>query len=210
MSEEELAPGRSSVAVNNCIRQLSLHQHDAPGAWGGGRAMLLLLQSQTLKLVDPQDQSLLHAQPVASIRVWGVGRDSGRWGHGDWWWGRHVWGCVGSSGHVEGGLAACVRSAEGYIGVPECRGWALHRTWGGSVHLGGRGGVPCMQSSGCWCICLGVGCRVRGVPRVQDVGDPRACWGVLCIESAGSWGGWEPRGLGAGLCALGWRRTWPR
>uniref|UniRef100_A0A8V0XC66 Amyloid beta protein binding family B member 1 n=1 Tax=Gallus gallus TaxID=9031 RepID=A0A8V0XC66_CHICK len=78
MSEEELAPGRSSVAVNNCIRQLSLHQHDAPGAWGGGRAMLLILQSQTLKLVDPQDQSLLHAQPVASIRVWGVGRDSGR------------------------------------------------------------------------------------------------------------------------------------
>ncbi|XP_072183204.1 LOW QUALITY PROTEIN: amyloid beta precursor protein binding family B member 1 [Excalfactoria chinensis] len=78
MSEEELAPGRSSVAVNNCIRQLSLHQHDAPGAWGGGRAMLLLLQNQTLKLVDPQDQSLLHAQPVASIRVWGVGRDSGR------------------------------------------------------------------------------------------------------------------------------------
>uniref|UniRef100_A0A8B9ZW62 Amyloid beta precursor protein binding family B member 1 n=1 Tax=Anas zonorhyncha TaxID=75864 RepID=A0A8B9ZW62_9AVES len=80
MSEEELAPGRSSVAVNNCIRQLSLHQHGAPGAWGGGRAMLLLLQSQTLKLVDPQDQTLLHAQPVASIRVWGVGRDSGRWG----------------------------------------------------------------------------------------------------------------------------------
>lgn len=119
MSEEELAPGRSSVAVNNCIRQLSLHQHDAPGAWGGvsapraahvpgprcpqptpppslvlpsqGRAMLLILQSQTLKLVDPQDQSLLHAQPVASIRVWGVGRDSGRWGHGDSWWGWHVW-----------------------------------------------------------------------------------------------------------------------
>ncbi|NXK46871.1 APBB1 protein, partial [Chauna torquata] len=78
MSEEELAPGRSSVAVNNCIRQLSLHQHSAPGTWGGGRAMLLLLQSQTLKLVDPQDQTLLHAQPVASIRVWGVGRDSSR------------------------------------------------------------------------------------------------------------------------------------
>ncbi|OXB54400.1 hypothetical protein ASZ78_013848 [Callipepla squamata] len=102
MSEEELAPGRSSVAVNNCIRQLSLHQHGAPGAWGGGRAMLLLLQSQTLKLVDPQDQSLLHAQPVASIRVWGVGRDSGRWGHGGSWWEQCVWGCVGSSGPTEG------------------------------------------------------------------------------------------------------------
>lgn len=40
MSEEELAPGRSSVAVNNCIRQLSLHQHGAPGAWGGVSASL--------------------------------------------------------------------------------------------------------------------------------------------------------------------------
>ncbi|XP_037232041.1 amyloid-beta A4 precursor protein-binding family B member 1 isoform X2 [Falco rusticolus] len=78
MSEDELAPGRSSIAVNNCIRQLSLHQRGPPGSWGEGRAMLLLLESQTLKLVDPQDQSLLHAQPVASIRVWGVGRDSGR------------------------------------------------------------------------------------------------------------------------------------
>ncbi|NXL04199.1 APBB1 protein, partial [Mesembrinibis cayennensis] len=80
MSEDELAPGRSSIAVNNCIRQLSLHQRGPPGTWGEGRAMLLLLESQTLKLVDPQDQALLHAQPVASIRVWGVGRDSGRWG----------------------------------------------------------------------------------------------------------------------------------
>ncbi|XP_069664865.1 amyloid beta precursor protein binding family B member 1 isoform X1 [Haliaeetus albicilla] len=78
MSEDELAPGRSSIAVNNCIRQLSLHQRGPPGAWGEGRAMLLLLENQTLKLVDPQDQALLHAQPVASIRVWGVGRDSGR------------------------------------------------------------------------------------------------------------------------------------
>ncbi|GAB0181112.1 amyloid-beta A4 precursor protein-binding family B member 1 [Grus japonensis] len=78
MSEDELAPGRSSIAVNNCIRQLSLHQHGPPGTWGEGRAMLLLLENQTLKLVDPQDQALLHAQPVASIRVWGVGRDSGR------------------------------------------------------------------------------------------------------------------------------------
>ncbi|NWQ84547.1 APBB1 protein, partial [Columbina picui] len=34
--------------------------------------------NRTLKLLDPQDQALLHAQPVAAIRVWGVGRDSGR------------------------------------------------------------------------------------------------------------------------------------
>lgn len=38
MTEEELAPGRSSVAVNNCIRQLSYHKnnlHDPmSGGWG--------------------------------------------------------------------------------------------------------------------------------------------------------------------------------
>lgn len=42
MTEEELAPGRSSVAVNNCIRQLSYHKnnlHDPmSGGWGEVRA----------------------------------------------------------------------------------------------------------------------------------------------------------------------------
>lgn len=43
MTEEELAPGRSSVAVNNCIRQLSYHKnnlHDPmSGGWGEVRAL---------------------------------------------------------------------------------------------------------------------------------------------------------------------------
>lgn len=37
ISEEEMAPGRSSVAVNNCIRQLSYQKHnldDTAGIWG--------------------------------------------------------------------------------------------------------------------------------------------------------------------------------
>lgn len=42
MTEEELAPGRSSVAVNNCIRQLCYHKnnlHDPmSGGWGEVRA----------------------------------------------------------------------------------------------------------------------------------------------------------------------------
>uniref|UniRef100_A0A452SJW5 Amyloid beta precursor protein binding family B member 1 n=1 Tax=Ursus americanus TaxID=9643 RepID=A0A452SJW5_URSAM len=83
MTEEELAPGRSSVAVNNCIRQLSYHKnnlHDPmSGGWGEGKDLLLQLEDETLKLVEPQSQALLHAQPIVSIRVWGVGRDSGRW-----------------------------------------------------------------------------------------------------------------------------------
>ncbi|XP_020917999.1 amyloid beta A4 precursor protein-binding family B member 1 isoform X1 [Sus scrofa] len=86
MTEEELAPGRSSVAVNNCIRQLSYHKnnlHDPmSGGWGEGKDLLLQLEDETLKLVEPHSQALLHAQPIVSIRVWGVGRDSGRWGRG--------------------------------------------------------------------------------------------------------------------------------
>ncbi|XP_007459870.1 PREDICTED: amyloid beta A4 precursor protein-binding family B member 1 isoform X4 [Lipotes vexillifer] len=82
MTEEELAPGRSSVAVNNCIRQLSYHKnnlHDPmSGGWGEGKDLLLQLEDETLKLVEPHSQALLHAQPIVSIRVWGVGRDSGR------------------------------------------------------------------------------------------------------------------------------------
>ncbi|OWK53015.1 Amyloid beta A4 precursor protein-binding family B member 1 [Lonchura striata] len=56
LREEELGPGRSSSAAR----------------------ALLLLEDRTLKLVDPQDRALLHAQPVGGIRVWGVGRHGSR------------------------------------------------------------------------------------------------------------------------------------
>ncbi len=36
------------------------------------------LDKQDLVLMDPQDMSVLNAQPIQSIRVWGVGRDNGR------------------------------------------------------------------------------------------------------------------------------------
>ncbi|KAH1185443.1 hypothetical protein KIL84_018192 [Mauremys mutica] len=78
MSEEELAPGKSSAAVNSCIRQLAGRGAPPLGGWDQGRAMLLLLDRETLRLVEPVERTLLHAQPVASIRVWGVGRDDGR------------------------------------------------------------------------------------------------------------------------------------
>lgn len=44
MSEEDMAPGKSSVAVNNCIRQLSYHKHnlhDTAGIWGEVRVCCL-------------------------------------------------------------------------------------------------------------------------------------------------------------------------
>ncbi|XP_072800911.1 amyloid beta precursor protein binding family B member 2 isoform X1 [Vicugna pacos] len=81
MAEEDLAPGKSSVAVNNCIRQLSYCKNDirdTVGIWGEGKDMYLVLENDMLSLVDPMDRSVLHAQPIVSIRVWGVGRDNGR------------------------------------------------------------------------------------------------------------------------------------
>ncbi|XP_060102318.1 amyloid beta precursor protein binding family B member 2 isoform X4 [Heteronotia binoei] len=81
MAEEDLAPGKSSVAVNNCIRQLSYCKNDirdTVGIWGEGKDMYLILENDMLNLVDPMDRSILHSQPIVSIRVWGVGRDNGR------------------------------------------------------------------------------------------------------------------------------------
>ncbi|XP_074085660.1 amyloid beta precursor protein binding family B member 2 isoform X7 [Macrotis lagotis] len=81
MAEEDLAPGKSSVAVNNCIRQLSYCKNDirdTVGIWGEGKDMYLILENNMLNLVDPMDRTVLHSQPIVSIRVWGVGRDNGR------------------------------------------------------------------------------------------------------------------------------------
>ncbi|XP_030419515.1 amyloid-beta A4 precursor protein-binding family B member 2 isoform X5 [Gopherus evgoodei] len=81
MAEEDLAPGKSSVAVNNCIRQLSYCKNDirdTVGIWGEGKDMYLILENDMLNLVDPMDHTILHSQPIVSIRIWGVGRDNGR------------------------------------------------------------------------------------------------------------------------------------
>lgn len=43
-----------------------------------GKDMLLVLENEMLNLIDPLGQTLLHSQPIVSIRVWGVGRDNGR------------------------------------------------------------------------------------------------------------------------------------
>ncbi|XP_024139031.1 amyloid-beta A4 precursor protein-binding family B member 2 isoform X1 [Oryzias melastigma] len=81
MAEQDLCEGRSSVAVHQCIRQLSYCRRDirdSAGVWGEGKGMLLVLEDRMLSLVDPDDRSLLHSQPISSIRVWGVGRDHDR------------------------------------------------------------------------------------------------------------------------------------
>ena len=40
--------------------------------------MLMELDEGNLKLVDPETRAVVNAQPIHTIRVWGVGRDNGR------------------------------------------------------------------------------------------------------------------------------------
>lgn len=37
------------------------------------------LDEGALKLIDPENLTVLNTQPIHTIRVWGVGRDNGRY-----------------------------------------------------------------------------------------------------------------------------------
>uniref|UniRef100_A0A8C0F4Z5 WW domain-containing protein n=1 Tax=Bubo bubo TaxID=30461 RepID=A0A8C0F4Z5_BUBBB len=77
--EEDLAPGKSSIAVNNCIQQLSNSKgQGSTENWGEGQDLVMILKKDTMSLVDPLDHSLIHCQPILNIRVWGVGCNNGR------------------------------------------------------------------------------------------------------------------------------------
>uniref|UniRef100_A0A8B9RXG2 Amyloid beta precursor protein binding family B member 3 n=1 Tax=Accipiter nisus TaxID=211598 RepID=A0A8B9RXG2_9AVES len=77
--EEDLAPGKSSIAVNNCIQQLSNSKgQGSVENRGKGQDLVMILKKDTMSLVDPLDRSLIHCQPILNIRVWGVGCNNGR------------------------------------------------------------------------------------------------------------------------------------
>nr|CAB3222363.1 amyloid beta A4 precursor protein-binding family B member 2-like [Phallusia mammillata] len=72
-------PATSSADVNACIRHLSKSHGqimDGIGAWGEGKNLLLLIDDEYLKLLDPLSQTVLQTQVIRHIRVWGVGRDN--------------------------------------------------------------------------------------------------------------------------------------
>ncbi|XP_068509220.1 amyloid-beta A4 precursor protein-binding family B member 3 isoform X7 [Syngnathus scovelli] len=78
VEEDDLSPGRSSLAVGNVIQQLSDGGEQTDGVLGEGREMKLLLKWDALTLVDPLDRTPLYRQPIVDIRVWGVGSNKGR------------------------------------------------------------------------------------------------------------------------------------
>lgn len=43
-----------------------------------GKDLFMDLDEGALKLIDPENLTILNTQPIHTIRVWGVGRDNGR------------------------------------------------------------------------------------------------------------------------------------
>ncbi|XP_066920154.1 uncharacterized protein [Clytia hemisphaerica] len=64
--------------VNNCITTLANLRHDlhkTEETWANGEDLKLILEGETLKLVHPETKHVYHKQPIAKMRVWGVGRE---------------------------------------------------------------------------------------------------------------------------------------
>lgn len=43
-----------------------------------GKDLFMDLDEGSLKLIDPENLTVINTQPIHTIRVWGVGRDNGR------------------------------------------------------------------------------------------------------------------------------------
>lgn len=61
---------KSLPAHNNCSIAISIASFVFQG-----EDLKLILEGEILKLVDPKTKHVYHVQPIAKMRVWGVGRE---------------------------------------------------------------------------------------------------------------------------------------
>ena len=52
---------------------------DNVSKWGDGRELIMELDDNELTLLDPDTMNVIHSEKIQQIRVWGVGRDNGRY-----------------------------------------------------------------------------------------------------------------------------------
>ncbi|KAE9555859.1 hypothetical protein FO519_000944 [Halicephalobus sp. NKZ332] len=76
--KEDLTADNSSRAVNRAIVELSTGLMDNVAKWGDGRELIMELDDNELTLIDPDTMTVVHSERIQQIRVWGVGRDNGR------------------------------------------------------------------------------------------------------------------------------------
>ncbi|XP_043481673.1 protein Fe65 homolog isoform X2 [Leptopilina heterotoma] len=80
VAEEDVTEERSRKTVNKCIVDLTLGRNDlldVIGRWGDGKNLFMDLGEGALKLIDPENLTVLNTQPFSTLKVWGVGRDQG-------------------------------------------------------------------------------------------------------------------------------------
>ncbi|XP_033224042.1 protein Fe65 homolog isoform X2 [Belonocnema kinseyi] len=80
VAEEDVTEERSRKTVNKCIVDLTLGRNDlldVVGRWGDGKDLFMDLGEGALKLIDPENLTVLNTQPFSTLKVWGVGRDQG-------------------------------------------------------------------------------------------------------------------------------------
>lgn len=78
VDENLMLPKIIGETVNNCITTLANLRHDlynTSETWADGADLKLVLEGETLKLVHPETKHVYHNQPIAKMRVWGVGRE---------------------------------------------------------------------------------------------------------------------------------------
>ncbi|XP_032226738.2 uncharacterized protein LOC5502580 isoform X2 [Nematostella vectensis] len=81
LEENQVAPHNMSETIADCISTLAKNRNDlwnTSETWGEGKDIRLLLEGDTLKLVEPRNKVTLLVQPVSKMRVWGVGKEDHR------------------------------------------------------------------------------------------------------------------------------------
>lgn len=77
VGEDRMAANIIGETVNTCITELAEKRKDlwdTTETWAEGADIKLILEGETLKLLEPKSKKVLHVQPIAKMRVWGVGR----------------------------------------------------------------------------------------------------------------------------------------
>lgn len=71
----------SKLDAFRAIAELSGGRHlsDSVAKWGDGRELILQIDDHELSLIEPDSMTVVHSEKMHNIRVWGVGRDNGRW-----------------------------------------------------------------------------------------------------------------------------------
>jgi hypothetical protein len=78
INEEDLTSEKINRSVNRCIHELTRGLNDSISRWGDGKDLYMDINNTNILLIDPFEMTILHKQPIPSIRIWGVGRENFR------------------------------------------------------------------------------------------------------------------------------------